>query len=264
VDTLLTGSFFAIGDDLRITYQLIDVKTNKIVGRGTIDLTYDKLLRVEDKVAQRIIQELQLNLSPSEAQSIKPDAPINPLAYECYLRGVDLQGRHNFSLAIKMLHRSTEIEPNYAPAWAYFERLIPPMLPSSLVAANTTAARKLLRNARLPFSRRNWTPISCLANLLVDTAKVEQAVPWLRDALKTTPNHRAVHWELGYAYRFAGMLNESAMECELAPARSRGQSQRLSLKHLPLSRSTTSCCVACLISTIQLSFFSIAVSESIT
>ena len=55
-----------------------------------------------------------------------------------------------------------------------------------------------------------------LANLLIDTGKVEQAVPLLRDTLKNNPNHAAVHWELGYAYRFAGMLKESVAECEQA------------------------------------------------
>jgi tetratricopeptide (TPR) repeat protein len=55
-----------------------------------------------------------------------------------------------------------------------------------------------------------------LANLLVDTGKVEQAVPLLRDALKTNGNYAAAHWELGYAYRFAGMLDESVAECERA------------------------------------------------
>ena len=55
-----------------------------------------------------------------------------------------------------------------------------------------------------------------LANLLVDTGKVEQAVPLLRDALRTNGNSAAAHWELGYAYRFAGMLNESVAECERA------------------------------------------------
>jgi tetratricopeptide (TPR) repeat protein len=48
----------------------------------------------------------------------------------------------------------------------------------------------------------------------VDTGKVEQAVPLLRDALKTNGNNAAAHWELGYAYRFAGMLDESVAECE--------------------------------------------------
>ncbi len=55
-----------------------------------------------------------------------------------------------------------------------------------------------------------------LANLLVDTGKVEQAVPLLRDALKFNGNYAAAHWELGYAYRFAGMLDESVAECERA------------------------------------------------
>jgi tetratricopeptide (TPR) repeat protein len=45
---------------------------------------------------------------------------------------------------------------------------------------------------------------------------VEQAVPLLRQALKANPNHPEVHWELGYAYRFAGALHESVSECERA------------------------------------------------
>jgi tetratricopeptide (TPR) repeat protein len=55
-----------------------------------------------------------------------------------------------------------------------------------------------------------------LANLLVDTGKVEAAVPLLRDAVKNNPNSAALYWELGYAYRFAGMLQESVAECEHA------------------------------------------------
>jgi tetratricopeptide (TPR) repeat protein len=41
-------------------------------------------------------------------------------------------------------------------------------------------------------------------------------MPLLRDALNDNPNNAALHWELGYAYRFAGMLNESVAECERA------------------------------------------------
>jgi tetratricopeptide (TPR) repeat protein len=55
-----------------------------------------------------------------------------------------------------------------------------------------------------------------LANFFTDTGQVERGVPLLRDALKTSPNHPEVHWELGYAYRFAGMLQESVAEAERA------------------------------------------------
>ena len=39
-----------------------------------------------------------------------------------------------------------------------------------------------------------------MANMFTDTGRVEKAVPLLREALKTNPNHAEIHWELGYAY----------------------------------------------------------------
>ena len=216
VDTLLTGSFIRERDNLRITYQLIDVKSDRLLGKGSIDLKYDDLLRVQDDVAQQVIQKLQVSLSPSEAERIKADAPVNPLAYEYYLRGLDLYGQHSFPLAIKMLEKSTEIDPNYAPAWAYLGASY------NSDAAFEFGGREQYRHAQAAYEkalaiRPNLLDAEIfLANLLVDTGRVEQAVPLLRNALKTNGNYAAAHWELGYAYRFAGMLNESVAECERA------------------------------------------------
>ena len=216
VDTLLTGSFIRDGDNLRITYQLVDAKTEKILGQGVIDLKYDNLLTVQDKFTRQLISELQLTLSPTEADRLKPEVAVNPLAYEYFLQGLDFHGQHKFPLAIKMLEKSTEIDPNYAPAWAY--------LGASYTsdAAFELGGREQYRRAQAAYERAlairpNLLDAQMfLANLLVDTGKVEQAVPLLRDALKTNGNYPAAHWELGYAYRFAGMLDESVAECERA------------------------------------------------
>jgi len=215
VDTLLTGSFIRDGDNLRITYQLVDAKTEKILGQGVIDLKYDNLLTVQDKVTSQLISELQLTLSPTEAERL-PEAAVNPLAYEYFLHGLDFHGQHKFPMAIKMLEKSTEIDPNYALAWAY--------LGASYTsdAAFELGGREQYRRAQAAYERAlairpNLLDAQMfLANLLVDTGKVEQAVPLLRDALKTNGNYAAAHWELGYAYRFAGMLDESVAECERA------------------------------------------------
>jgi tetratricopeptide (TPR) repeat protein len=115
-----------------------------------------------------------------------------------------------------MLEKSTEIDPNYAPAWAY--------LGASYTsdAAFEFGGREQYRHAQAAYERAlairpNLLDAQMfLANLLIDTGKVEQAVPLLRDALKTNRNYPAAHWELGYAYRFAGMLDESLAECERA------------------------------------------------
>ncbi|HEX4167952.1 MAG TPA: winged helix-turn-helix domain-containing protein, partial [Bryobacteraceae bacterium] len=216
VDTLLTGSFIRDGDNLRITYQLVDTKTEKILGQGVIDLKYDNLLTVQDTVTSKLISELQLSLSPSEAERLKPENPVNPLAYEYFLQGLDFHGQHKFPLAIKMLEKSTEIDPNYAPAWAYLGASY------NSDAAFEFGGSEEYRRAQTAYERAlairpNLLDAQIfLANLLVDTGKVEQAVPLLRDALKTNSNYAAAHWELGYAYRFAGMLDQSVAECERA------------------------------------------------
>ena len=215
-EVLLTGNFIHEGDDLRITSQLIDVKSDKILWRDTLDLKYDKLLTVQDRVASEIVRGLELNLSPSETERLRWNQPINPLAYEYYLRGVDLYSRHVFPLAIKMLEKSADIDSKYALTWAY--------LGASYTsdAAFEFGGRDQYRKAQAAYEHAlslqpgQLEAQMFLANLLIDTGKVEQAVPLLRDALKTNPNHAAVHWELAYAYRFAGMLKESVAECELA------------------------------------------------
>jgi tetratricopeptide (TPR) repeat protein len=115
-----------------------------------------------------------------------------------------------------MLEKSTEIDPSYAPAWAYLGASY------NSDAAFEFGGREQYRHAQAAYEkalaiRPNLLDAEIfLANLLVDTGRVEQAVPLLRNALKTNGNYAAAHWELGYAYRFAGMLNESVAECERA------------------------------------------------
>ena len=216
VDTLLTGSFIKDGDDLRITTQLVDVKPDKIIWQDSIDLKYDKLLTVQDHVAQQIIRGLELNLSPTEAANLKPDKPINSLAYEYYLRGVDLYSLNEFGPAIELLQKSVALEPNYAPTWAHLGRAF------TTNASLRFGGREDYNKAQAAYEKAialNPTlvePRIYMANLLTDTGRVEQSVPLLRSALQTSPNNAEAHWELGYAYRFGGMLRESVAECEKA------------------------------------------------
>src|SRR5262249_36470034 len=93
VDALLTGSYLREGDNLRITAQLIDVGPQKILWRNTFDLKFEKLLEVQDSVVRQIIRGLALSLSPSEGERLRPAKPVDPVAYEYYLRGVDLYSR---------------------------------------------------------------------------------------------------------------------------------------------------------------------------
>jgi tetratricopeptide (TPR) repeat protein len=201
---------------LRITSELIDVRTQRILWKQAFDLRYEKLLTVQDSVAQQIVKRLELSLSPFEAEQLKPDRPVDPLAYEYYLRGVDLYAKNDFQMAIKMLEKSVEINPNYALTWAHLGRSY------NATASFQFGGREQYRKAQAAYEKAlslQPTQIETrvyMANMFTDTGRVEQAVPLLREALKANSNHAEAHWELGYAYRFAGALQESVSECERA------------------------------------------------
>ncbi len=216
VDTLLVGTFLREGDNLRIACQLIDTRTENLLWKGGFDLKYDKLLTVQDQVAQQIIRGLELTLSASELGRLKTDETVSPLAYEYYLRGVDLYSKGDAPLSVKMLEKSTQLAPHFALSWANLGKAY------SANASFQFAGAEYYRKAEEAFGRAlSLQPDEIItriymANLLTDTGRVEKAVPLLREALKTNPNQAEIHWELGYAYRFAGMLSESASECEKA------------------------------------------------
>jgi DNA-binding winged helix-turn-helix (wHTH) protein/TolB-like protein/Flp pilus assembly protein TadD len=216
VDTLLIGSYLKEGEDLRINVQLIDVTINEILWPGTIDLKYEKLMTIQDRVSQQIIKELQLSLSSTESERLERNAPQNVAAYEFFLRGINLYSANDFAQAMLMLEKSVELDPDYDEAWAHLGRAY------TANASFQFGGREYYKKAQNAYEHAlalNPDGINAhvfKANLLTDTGNVEQAVPLLRDAVATNPNNAEAHWELGYAYRFAGVLRESIEEGEQA------------------------------------------------
>ena len=216
VETLLTGNYIKDGDELRIAVQLIDSKSNKILWRDSMDVKYDKLLSVEDRVSQEIVSGLELNISPLEADHLKPSAPMDARAYEYYLRGVDYYSLSDFQAAIDVLQKAAAIAPGYAQTWVELGRA------EETQASLHAGGRALYQNAQEAYEQAIALnpslvePRIYMGNLFTDTGRVEQAVPILRAALATSPNNAAAHWELGYAYRFGGMLAQSIEEGEKA------------------------------------------------
>jgi tetratricopeptide (TPR) repeat protein len=115
-----------------------------------------------------------------------------------------------------MLKKSTELEAGYAPAWAELGRAY------TASASFDLGGRDEYREAIAAYEKAlSLQPALIkaqiyMANLFTDTGLVERAVPLLRAALNTNHNEAEAHWELGYAYRFGGMLRESVVESERA------------------------------------------------
>lgn len=216
VGTLLTGGYMRDGDQLRITAQLIDVKANRILWRDAIDLKYDRLLTVQDTVSQQIISGLELSLSPAEKEKLRPERAVNAEAYEYYLRGVDFYASDKFPQAIAMLEKAAAIDPTYAPTWAHLGRAYTTNASLEFGGKDQYAKAQAAYEKAIALNPNMTDARIFMANLLTDTGRVEEAVPMIRSLLAENPGNAEAHWELGYAYRFGGMLQEAVAESERA------------------------------------------------
>jgi DNA-binding winged helix-turn-helix (wHTH) protein/TolB-like protein/Tfp pilus assembly protein PilF len=216
VDKLVTGSFLRVGDDLRVTAQLIDINRGDVLWNETIDVKYDKLLLMEDRVAEQIIKGLRLNLSPEEIARVKIEALQNPRAYEPFLLGRHLISSNEHQRAIKLLEESVSLEPTYVLAWAYLGKAY------SVTASQYFGGREFHDKAEAAYEKalalKPQQPEArmLLANFLTENNRVEEAVPMLRKIIEENPNHSLARWELSYAYRYSGMLDQSIAEGERA------------------------------------------------
>ncbi|HZM89037.1 MAG TPA: winged helix-turn-helix domain-containing protein [Blastocatellia bacterium] len=218
VDTLMTGTFLKEGNTLRVTVQLIDVNKGEIISRFPFETRYEKLATVQDQVAHNIIERLQLNLSPTETEQLRRETTADPRAYEYFLRGIDLYARSEFLATVPLLEKAVELDPNFASAWAHLGRAYTACASFNLRGRDFQLKAQAAYEQALAIDRDMIEATVFMANLLTDSNRVEEAVPMLRKLLQSNANIAEARWELGYAYRFGGMLDESIMESERARA----------------------------------------------
>ncbi|MEW6735618.1 MAG: protein kinase [Acidobacteriota bacterium] len=214
VDTLLLGSYLKEGEELRITVQLIDANSNEILWRDTINVKYERLLTVQDQVADKVVKGLSLRLTAAEVARIKRDMAQDPLAYEYYLRGRDLMVASNYRLAVEMLEKSVRLDPNYALAWTFLGQAYSGNATREFGGRDNYIKAQQAYHRALELNPEQIEARVLLARLYTETGRVEEAVPILKEVIKNHPNSGMAHWDLSYAYRYAGMLMESIQEGE--------------------------------------------------
>ena len=125
VNAVLTAGFIHSGETFRVTAQLLDVNSGEILWSDRIDTAASDIIALQDTIAQRIVEGLRLELSPSEQVGAGKASTRNPAAYEEYLRGRDFFGRFIFRTlsaedcaeAIQHFERAIELDPNFALAY---------------------------------------------------------------------------------------------------------------------------------------------------
>lgn len=126
VDAILTASFLRAGDRLRVTTQLLDVRTEQILWSERIDADASDIISVQDTMVQKIVEGLRLELSPAEKIELARGTTSDSGASEEYLRGRNCLGqfiyhtvaREHVVSAIEHFQRAIELDPGFALAFS--------------------------------------------------------------------------------------------------------------------------------------------------
>ncbi len=122
VSSILEGSVRKAGAHLRITVQLIDVRSQEHTWADTYDRKLEDVFAVQTEVAKRIAEALRIKLRRGEEARLEERPALNPDSYLAYLRGRSLLG-HSYSEqtlrnAKKQLELAVSIDPSNARAYS--------------------------------------------------------------------------------------------------------------------------------------------------
>jgi adenylate cyclase len=124
VSHVLEGSVRKAGGRVRITAQLIDGSTGGHIWAERYDRDLSDIFALQDEISEAIVKALKLKLLPEEKKAIEQRGTDNVEAYNLYLMarqsyatGHEADDRLADAI-VRLCSRATEIDPNYARAWA--------------------------------------------------------------------------------------------------------------------------------------------------
>jgi len=219
VQYVLEGSVRKSGGRVRITAQLVDGASNDNVWAERYDRDLNDIFALQDEISEAIVKALKLKLLPEEKRAIEQRGTTNLDAYNLYLMarqhyatGNEGDIRRNEAI-VRLCQRATEIDPNYAQAWALMAlgQMLARMIRGGQVDDGLAAAdRALALDPNLAAAH------AVKARILSESGRHEEAGAEIEIALRLDPESFEVNRAAAYLRFRHKRLPEAARHFEKA------------------------------------------------
>lgn len=118
VDAVVEGSVLREGDQVRITAQLIDARTDQHIWAHSYVRDVTSVLALQGEVAQAIADQVSINVTPQEQARLTRARPMDAEAQDLYLLGAHMLNTGEPRKAVEYLQESVDKDPGFAPAHA--------------------------------------------------------------------------------------------------------------------------------------------------
>jgi adenylate cyclase len=183
VGTILEGSVRKAGNKVRITAQLIDIRSEEHLWASNYDRTLDDIFGIQSDVASKVAGSLPTVISPKTEKMMDTE---DLEAYTLYLRAVQLIHQEtvpSLREAIKLLERAVSRDPGFARAYA------------SLSMA--------------------WQGLTVSPNIDMDTL-LKNSESAARKAVELGPDSAEAHASMAFVYAMMDRHGDCAAESEIA------------------------------------------------
>jgi TolB-like protein/DNA-binding winged helix-turn-helix (wHTH) protein len=150
---LVEGSVQRAGKALRVNAQLIDTTTNNELWSLKIDRSIDEVFAVQDQIAQRVAQQLDVTLHGRSAEY----ADLGTDAYLAFLKGrslIESRKLADVEESIRQFSHAVELAPSFAAAWTELAR-------AKIVLVS-------VRPSPIKDSRKLWSEVNPLLERAID------------------------------------------------------------------------------------------------
>ncbi|MCG2591104.1 TPR end-of-group domain-containing protein, partial [Rhodohalobacter sulfatireducens] len=227
VSSLMEGTVRRLGDQLRVSVQLIDVNSLGTLWSGSFEENIDDVFEIQSRIARQVAGELQASLTADEEHRLDERPTDNPEAYRLYMLGQQYisqgtQNEDNLVKAEELLSRAVDEEPTFAEAWAMLARTYFSLYwfhgrtPEQLEGLKEAAERAELLNPNLP-----ETKYAVGLYLYWSQTDHRQTLDYFESALEQFPNHKSLHNMTAYTHRRLGnwelMVHHFKRALELDP-----------------------------------------------
>jgi eukaryotic-like serine/threonine-protein kinase len=216
VGRLLTGNFLRQGDKLTVTLEAIAVPDDRLLWQTTVNAPVNDLISLQNQLSTQVQRGLMPILGAGSAYATASQ-PKNQEAYDLYLHSLALPhdaGPNKDAIAV--LEHVVASDPGYAPAWEalgkryYFGSDYGGGGETMFQKSNAAYERALALDPNLVFAASN------LITNRVERGELGRAYQSATDLLHRRPDSADAHYALSYVFRYAGMQEKSAQECDTA------------------------------------------------
>ena len=210
----LEGSIRRMGNQLRVTAQLLDANTGVQLWAERYDGTAADIFAFQDRITESVVGVVEPTIRKAEIERARRKPAQSLDAYDLYLRALPLiyaPGPQGHAEAIKLLSKASEIDPTFALPRAYAALIYEIRLSMRAALLGSGDAETAIGLARAALSMGGEDPLvrAICAYVLFRIGDEVSALEALRAAVRENPNNVTILTHAAGAVGMYGALEES-------------------------------------------------------